>query len=164
MPETKPGDLPSLFNARCYAEGALAALAATRAKPEHIAGLDRVCTQMERWPEISRGELNKLNTAFHDAIRDIAANRYLAGFRDQVMFHHWQLRMPVMFTDAQIVVSHQEHRAILAGIKAGDPDAAERAARAHVNTTRAIVIEVLESMAASRAAAGAQDPSSILNL
>ncbi|SDI20547.1 GntR family transcriptional regulator [Alloyangia pacifica] len=144
--ETDPSDLPRLFDARAISEGTLAALAARACPPERLRELEDLCTAMETWPEITRGELNKHNVRFHEVIAAAADNRFITEFWEKTLFQHWQLRLPVMFSAEQIVVMQAQHRAIFTAIAEADPERAEMAAREHVNTTRDIVLAALKDL------------------
>ncbi|WP_353475283.1 GntR family transcriptional regulator [Salipiger sp. H15] len=141
--ETAPDDLPKIYEARGMAEGALAALAARNATPALVQHLEELCAGMERWPEIGRAELNRLNGGFHAAVAEAADNPYILEFWQKAQFYHWQLRMPVMFSEDQIRTANAEHRAIFEAVRDGDAGRAGFAARAHVETTRGIVLDAL---------------------
>ncbi|QPM89173.1 GntR family transcriptional regulator [Pseudooceanicola algae] len=146
VPETRPAEVPNLFEARAVAEEALAVLATRRGGPDLAVQLEQLCDRMETYPDISRAELNALNQTFHEAIRDAAANPHIAEFWDRAQFRHWQLRLPIMFSQDQILMAHTEHRRIADAVSAGQADAAGAAARAHVEATARIVTEALETV------------------
>jgi DNA-binding GntR family transcriptional regulator len=70
----------------------------------------------------------------------------LAEMHQRTQFHYWNLRLPVVFGHEQTLRSNEQHRQIVAALALGDPDAAEAAARAHIQTTFAIVKEALEDV------------------
>ncbi|HEV7260327.1 MAG TPA: GntR family transcriptional regulator [Bosea sp. (in: a-proteobacteria)] len=129
----------AIFESRAAAEGATARLAARRVTPEELARLSALIEQMQPAESLTRHELNRLNGLFHQAIVDAAANPLLAQFHERTQFQYWMLRVPVLFAEHEIRHSNEQHAAILAALAAGDEDTAERAAREHVETTRAIV-------------------------
>lgn len=141
--ETSPKDLPKIYEARGMAEGALGALASRNATPGLLDRLEELCDEMDRWPGITRAELNRLNSEFHGTIAEAADNPYIHDFWQKAQFYHWQLRAPIMFSDDQIRAANREHREILAAMRSKDNTRAGFAARNHVESTRAIVLGAL---------------------
>lgn len=94
-------------------------------------------------PRLPRAELNRINTEFHNQIVTSAANVFLAEFHARTQFYYWMLRIPIMFSDDQIIATVDQHRAILDALRRHDADAADRAARQHVEATMRIVVPAL---------------------
>lgn len=129
----------AIFESRAAVEGATARLAARRISKAELAKLATLIEQMRPADSLTRHELNRLNGLFHQSIVDAAANPLLAQFHERTQFQYWMLRVPVLFAEQEMQQSNEQHRLILAALTAGDEEVAERAARQHVETTRAIV-------------------------
>lgn len=129
----------AIFESRAAVEGATARLAARRITEAELATLSELIDRMQPAETLTRHELNRLNGAFHQRIVDASANSLLAQFHERTQFQYWMLRVPVLFAEQEIRHSNEQHEAILAALASRDEDAAERAAREHVETTRAIV-------------------------
>lgn len=128
-----------IFESRAAIEAETARLAARKITPEVCDVLTAIIEQMEPGGHRPRLALNRLNTEFHERVAKAAGNVVLAQFHERAQFYYWALRVPVMFSDEQLIATNDEHRELLAALRAHDEDAAERIARAHVETTRAIV-------------------------
>jgi len=129
----------AIFESRAAVEGATARLAARRITKAELARLAALIEQMQPADSLTRHELNRLNGIFHQSIVDTAANPLLAQFHERTQFQYWMLRVPVLFAEHELRQSNEQHQLILAALTARDEDGAERAARQHVETTRAIV-------------------------
>jgi DNA-binding GntR family transcriptional regulator len=85
---------------------------------------------------------SELNHALHRLVREISGQQVAAGLLErlnaQLVRHQFQLAL----RPGRIKVSLPQHLAIIDAIIARDPDAAERAARAHLNS----VIEALSDI------------------
>jgi DNA-binding GntR family transcriptional regulator len=128
-----------IFESRAVIEGSVARLAARRISKDMCARLDALVVQMEPGANMRRQELNRLNREFHGLIVDAAANSLLATFHERTQFYYWMLRIPVMFSDEQLTSTNQQHRQIVKALRRGDEDAADKAAREHVEATMRIV-------------------------
>jgi DNA-binding GntR family transcriptional regulator len=131
--------IQAIFESRAAIEAETARLAARKITPEACDALAALIEQMEPGGHRPRLALNRLNTEFHERVAKAAGNVVLAQFHERAQFYYWALRVPVMFSDEQLIATNHEHRELLAALRAHDEDAAERIARAHVETTRAIV-------------------------
>ncbi|VVE43169.1 GntR family transcriptional regulator [Pandoraea nosoerga] len=132
-------EVQAIFESRAAIEAETARLAARKITPQACDALAALIEQMTPESHRPRRVLNRLNTEFHERVAKAADNVVLAQFHERTQFHYWALRVPVMFSDEQLVATNHEHRELLAALRAHDEDAAERLARAHVETTRAIV-------------------------
>jgi DNA-binding GntR family transcriptional regulator len=93
--------------------------------------------------EQPRSQLNRRDRSFHELVVAASRNSLLAEMHQRTQFHYWNLRLPVIFGREQTQRSNDQHKQILAALKVGDPDAAEAAARAHIQATFEIVSEAL---------------------
>lgn len=86
-----------------------------------------------------------LDQDFHRAIWDASGNRRLASICENLV---GQLRIGNNISarvPGRPAASLSEHRAIIDGIVAGDPDSAERAARQHVERAREALSEMMSA-------------------
>ncbi|MGC3993176.1 MAG: GntR family transcriptional regulator [Propionicimonas sp.] len=136
-----PEEILEYLEARAEVEAAAARLAASRITPAQLTGLEELLAHMEGEP--NRRLFNELNSAFHDRVTEAGGNRVLAGFARSSKINYWTFSRPVVFTAAQDALVDSEHDELLAALRAGDEDAAERIARAHVRHTAAIIADAL---------------------
>jgi DNA-binding GntR family transcriptional regulator len=82
------------------------------------------------------------DASFHDAIMDLAGNRLIRDTlsRQHTHFHIFRLMFHARVTEEAL----DEHAAIIAAFKLRDPDAAERAMRAHIERSRDRLIPAFE--------------------
>lgn len=125
-------------------EGYAARLAAERIDAAGLAALGELMAQVEQTEQRPRSEINRLNRRFHAEIVRASRNTLLADMHERTQFQHWNLRLPVVFLKEQLAQSAEQHRRIFEALKTRDGDAAERAAREHIEATMHIVAEALE--------------------
>ncbi|CNE97630.1 GntR family transcriptional regulator [Mycobacterium tuberculosis] len=125
---------------RMVVEGLCAAKAAERATAADTAGLREIGAAMRS--AVASGDVlgySRLNERLHRRVREISGQRtasdVLERLRAQNVRHQFRLAMH----PGRPQTSLPQHLAIIDAIAAGDPDAAERAARAHLRS----VIETL---------------------
>ncbi|AEQ52367.1 GntR family transcriptional regulator [Pelagibacterium halotolerans] len=143
---TNPANARFIFETRISTESYATRLAAQRGSSQQKKRLISLMSKMDNYKEISRAELNRLDRTFHETIVAMAANPLLAEMHERTQFHYWNLRLPIFFNEEQTVASNAQHRSIFEALESGDPEAAEKAARDHIETTSNIVREALESM------------------
>lgn len=133
-----------LFEVREVLEGLVASLAATRCTDAEVAAMravvDEGCDAAERG---NLTALPALNTRFHTLLATSARNAMLA----ETIEH---LRHLIEWIYSQRIAqraprSWQEHSRIVDAIAGGDPDTAERVARAHIAMARAAYVDLRES-------------------
>jgi DNA-binding GntR family transcriptional regulator len=133
-----------LFEVREVLEGLVASLAATRCTDAEVAAMRAVVDEGRHAAE--RGNLTALpalNTRFHTLLATSARNAMLA----ETIEH---LRHLIEWIYSQRIAqraprSWQEHSRIVDAIAGGDPDTAERVARAHIAMARAAYVDLRES-------------------
>jgi DNA-binding GntR family transcriptional regulator len=128
---------------RILLEGLLAARAAERVSAADIAMLRKLSRDMRT--AVEKSELltySELNARLHGAIRDIAAHetasRLLRQLRDQTVRHQFSLSL----VPGRPMVSLPQHEAIVVAITARDPEAAQQAMHAHLQS----VIEAFRAL------------------
>ena len=120
--------------ARLLVEPELAALAAVRATPSAIARLKSIYKSLPGSPTVA--EAADRDIAFHDAIADLAGNKVLGLMLQSVAEIGRQSRQ---FTLKKFGLrrAHEHHGKILAALAAGNPAAARRAMKAHLDSALA---------------------------
>jgi len=139
-----PATFRSIFEARMAIEGYATRLAAERATPEALAGLEQLVLEMDKDEEIPRSEVNRLNRDFHKRIVALSGNPFFIEMHERTQFQHWNLRLPVVFMKDQLGRSAEQHRAILQALKDRNPEMAERVTREHIESTMSIVADALD--------------------
>lgn len=131
-----------VLHVREVLEGLTAALAATRASTEQVAGLGAVFAEMER--ALSGGDLIRysvLNGAFHARVLEVAGSPQTAILVDSLQFPLVKRQFRPVLTQARKTASLGEHRDLLRAIETRDADGAERAARSHIQHIRAALAQ-----------------------
>lgn len=138
-----------ILEVRIGVEGLCAAKVAERLTDEQAADFSRLRADMVA--SVEEGDLveySRLNRALDVRVRELShhatASEVLARLHAQSVRHQFKLSS----RPARAKVSVLEHTAIIDAILAKDPDAAERAVRAHLRS----VIEALREVAAREAA------------
>jgi DNA-binding GntR family transcriptional regulator len=128
------GTLLEMFQLMAELEGLHARLAARRAGHEHKKRLEtaheRLCDVLKRNdPQL----FYDVNREFHEAIYDASQTEFLAEQTRTLRRRVAPYRRYVTFQPGRMVATISEHRRILDAILNADGDAAQRAAREHVN-------------------------------
>jgi DNA-binding GntR family transcriptional regulator len=134
----------AIFESRAAIESATARLAARYITDPQLEALDGMLDAMEPTNEISRIELNKINTRFHELIVRASGNAILIQFHERTRFYYWALRVPVLFADAQLHDTNREHRELVDALRRREEDRAEHLARLHVESTMTTVEPALQ--------------------
>src|SRR5436190_20003778 len=128
-----------LFEARRLIEPVIAGLAARRATKEEIQEMERILEAQAK--EIAAGNTGLAqDAAFHVAIGTAAHNRAITRIVHAAMDLLAQRRAGAIGTPGRPTRSHEDHRRILAAIRAGDASGAERAMLDHVVAVEALVL------------------------
>ncbi|WP_425147884.1 GntR family transcriptional regulator [Deinococcus sp.] len=120
----------------------LAAAQHTRSEAETLA---QALEALESAPASDEREQTRLDLAFHRAVAQAAHNAALLDLSRDL-----EQRVALIKHQTRISNAHpqtaEQHRAILEAVLARDPDAARTAARLHVRTFAALVLQNLESL------------------
>lgn len=137
-------DLLAVYVVRERLEGIAARLAASRATPELVEGLQELQRRMEEAAaQRATSDLARLNIEFHRLIRRAAGNRYLDRFLLQV--EHAVRRFPqsTFAVPSRADAALAEHQAIIEAIAAGDAPLAEQRAIEHMRQARELRTRML---------------------
>ena len=127
-----PGDkerLRQCAQARLLIEPELAATAATRATPSGVKKLKAACEAMAANADLTRAA--ELDIVFHDMIAELAGNKVL-GVMLKSVAELGRLSREVTLKRFGVERANGYHARILAAIVAGDPAAARKAMKAHL--------------------------------
>lgn len=137
-------DILALYVVRADLEGLAARLAAQRRPAGLVAALDRVGEDMaSAASDRDVAQLARLNLLWHRTLREGAANTYLDRFLGQVEHAVRRLPSSTLGAPGRAEEALREHDAVTRAIEAGDADAAEAAALAHMHRAREIRLSVL---------------------
>jgi DNA-binding GntR family transcriptional regulator len=133
--------LISIYEVREVLEGLAARLAVENAGRRLIRTLEEVLTEHERAVErVDLTAASEADMAFHRLVREAADNPEVVRMLDEVQT---QVRLAMRTTQVtrgpKLAVA--DHRAIFTAMEAGDPAAAEQAARAHIARLKATLAE-----------------------
>ncbi|GAA0923848.1 GntR family transcriptional regulator [Pseudonocardia zijingensis] len=149
------GDLGTLLDAyelRAVVDGLAARLAAERAQREQVRHLRRAIDDQRAAvdPWVPRG-YTQSNVDFHEQIAYLSGNEFVIN-QAPLLRMTAQVFTPVALVRPESAVrAIREHTAITDAIEAGDPAAAERLARAHIEAT-------IAQLKQNRSAAQASQP------
>ncbi|MFF4238071.1 GntR family transcriptional regulator [Actinomadura geliboluensis] len=125
---------------RMVVEGLCAAKAAARATAADTAELREIGEEMRA--AVASGDVlgySRLNELLHRRVREISGQRTAAGVLERLRAQNVRHQFRLAVHPGRPQTSLPQHLDIIEAIAAGDPDAAERAARAHLRS----VIETL---------------------
>jgi DNA-binding GntR family transcriptional regulator len=112
-------------------ESMAARIAATSATPAEIDALTMLMDAFEEDPTGHLTEYSDANMAFHRAIIRLGGVELMSSLTDHLFIHMRAVRAVTMTHDNRAQRSVADHRAIIAALRAGDPDLAERLVRDH---------------------------------
>jgi DNA-binding GntR family transcriptional regulator len=132
-----------LYAMRELLEGAAARLAAQHATPTEVTYMRHLLDEFRSTKDPDR--LAAINRNFHRTIRDAAHNRYMVQSLNDLGEALALLRGTTFSVKGRPETAAMEHRAILDAIRKGDPDTAEREARAHIRKAQDLRMQMLNS-------------------
>ena len=112
-------------------ESMAARFAATAATPDDIAGLTGLMDAFDEDPTGHLTEYSDANMRFHRAIIRLGGIGLMATLTESLFIHMRAVRAVTMTQDNRAQRSVADHRAIIAALRAADPDLAERLVRDH---------------------------------
>jgi DNA-binding GntR family transcriptional regulator len=140
-------DLDEIFPLLAVLEAHAVVEAIQRAGPADIARLDDIHAELEAAAEA--GDINQFfeaNQRFHVAVQNLSGNRRLGELIDDMRKVLKLTRHHSLLRDGRPEESLNEHRRIMAAIRAGDVEAAEREMHAHLLAGRAAIASVVAQL------------------
>lgn len=136
-------EIKDIYEVRMALEGYAARLACQRATDEQVAALSAFFDARPQQPGRGNPSFVDFNTTFHQLITEAANNGYFQRLADSNRFYSFNIQLAQRYDLQDVTDSNLQHRAILDAIVGRDPDAAERAARAHVGFSLRLIVERL---------------------
>ncbi|MDQ6772996.1 MAG: GntR family transcriptional regulator [Candidatus Dormibacteraeota bacterium] len=146
--EHTPAEIREIFECRSGLEACAARLAAARRTAEAARAISAMAHD-DSLLAPDRGRRVEANDRFHQLVVAAAANRMLAELIERSRLFHFNHRLAAAYSEPEMVQSQREHAAIAEAIAGGDEDAAEEAARRHVETALAAALAKLDLIAAT---------------
>jgi DNA-binding GntR family transcriptional regulator len=129
-----------IFEVRTTLEGMCARLAAERIAPEEIDEMEQLVHDFDRvLREGDNQALIAVDRKFHQKIYEASGNRFLARALDDMYDMIYRLFFFSLDRMGSVRANVEEHRDILAALKAGDGRAAERLIQRHIMHFQAMV-------------------------
>ncbi len=126
-----PGQMRDLYVVRAALEGVAAREACPKLTADDVRELEALVDQMSRLVDYP-DEMLRLGNAFHDRVLAAAGNVHCEQVVRQLKGHLARYQAVTATIAPRRRDAYAEHRAILEALQSGDPDEAERRARAHV--------------------------------
>ncbi|MFG6176264.1 FadR/GntR family transcriptional regulator [Halomonas sp. THAF12] len=136
-------DVDSVFESRLVVEAAIARRAARYIDDAGLTKLDRLLeAQSQLFDSPVHFQLSDQN--FHKLISEYARNDILLRYSEELYAYGLNIRRQVMVETGSIEQSYREHGRIVEALRAGDPDAAERAMLSHLDSVYRTTREKLD--------------------
>ncbi|MFE4465272.1 GntR family transcriptional regulator [Oerskovia sp. NPDC056781] len=135
-------DLHRVYDVRARLEGLLARDACERARPADVARLSRLVDLMDAVRD-HEDEVLRIGAQFHGQIATLADNRWCSELLRQIRGHVDRYRSLSARERVGTTDHVDEHREVASAIASGDPDAAERAMREHIERSGAMAARAL---------------------
>jgi GntR family transcriptional repressor for pyruvate dehydrogenase complex len=131
-----PRDLTQFADLRSALEHHGARRAAELATGDEVAELQALCDAMDR-RDLPYDEAIRIDFAFHRRLVEITGNELMVNVMSVLQEFIVEAMLQTTPQPRDRSVSRRLHRAIVEAVRRGDPDAAERAMREHMEVTRA---------------------------
>jgi DNA-binding GntR family transcriptional regulator len=136
------GEITDIYEVRTALEGYAARLACQRASDEQLEVLRSFFDTRE--PQITRyAAFAEFNVLLHEQISVATDNPYLRRLAQAHRFFTFNHQLGRHYDDRELVESDRQHAAIVSAVLARDPDAAEQAARNHVERSLRMLLDHL---------------------
>lgn len=137
-----------LYTVREALEAMASRLAAKRLTKRRLAMLKSALDKQARSLKDEDVEgYTKATIEFHDTILEAAGNKTLSRMLEAVYAQIEALRLRIFYLPSRLEASYAEHQRIYQALAEGDPAAAEREARQHIETTTSEVLSLLADAA-----------------
>ena len=137
-------DIQKIFEVRLELEPYAAQLAAGRATPEQISAMEHLFDDVDEL--IRQGDPHQLICLDHEAHRllfQAAQNEFLEEILEQLYTHILRLWYLSLHKVSRLAKAIEEHRHIIAAVKAGDGERAAQIMRAHLTGFQSEFMAVL---------------------
>ena len=137
--ELKRDEVECIFEIREALEALAARRAARRMSEQDAAGLEQLIALMRKHAENS-GEMERLDTEFHDRILSLADGNRLKRMLGDLRADILPWRFIALATSERRAATADEHSAMLAAMRSRKEDAIVETAIAHIQNTKAAVL------------------------
>lgn len=134
--------ISELYKIREVLEGTAAGLAARQISPIELEAL-RDLTKLQDAAKDDVDEASRLNKIFHQTISQCARNRYLIDMINGLDLSMALLGRSTLGLEARKSEAIVEHREILDALGKADPEAAEAAAKKHIQSSHAARLKIM---------------------
>lgn len=136
-------DLDEIFPLMALLEGRCAFEAAHNAGAPDIRRLEEMHARLEKHARAGRIDAYyATNAEIHQALQDLARNRWLSGAIDDLRKVLRLSRLRSLHLPGRIDESLAEHLAVFAAVRKGDAERAERVMREHLLNQRAALVKI----------------------
>jgi DNA-binding GntR family transcriptional regulator len=136
-----------MFQVMGELEGLCARLAARRITPPQLEALRAIHARLDAAGDADVDRFYDINTEFHEAIYEAAANAFLAEETRRLRNRVAAYRRRVTHMPTRVEDTLREHQAVLDAIAARDPEGAHRAMRAHLTLLGENLLDLIAAMA-----------------
>ena len=137
-------DIDETFGIRSVLESYAARLAAENHTPEGLAGLEKKIQEYQNCLELGQAaELEKINTRFHELLYTLSNSPRLIKMINDLKAQIHRFRHIILSRENMARQSNQDHRRMVAAIRAHDADGVEKLVREHILRGKAAVLEQL---------------------
>ncbi len=141
--EMSERDIDEIFPILALLEGRVVEEATGRLTSADISRLELIHAELERHGTANdANQFFEANQAFHNALQELAGNRWLSQLIDDTRKFLKLTRRDSLRLDGRISQSLAEHRAIMAALKAQDAGAAARQMHDHILSGRAALAKL----------------------
>ncbi|WP_280569946.1 FCD domain-containing protein [Chromohalobacter sp. 296-RDG] len=127
-------DIDSVYESRLVIEASIARRAALKIDDHGVAQLEKMLKTQSECDEVYPIPFQMSDKAFHRLISEYADNAILVKYTDELYSFDLNVRRRVLLEPGAVERSYREHIYIVEALKRGDPDAAERAMLAHLDS------------------------------
>ncbi|KEA63953.1 Transcriptional regulator, GntR family [Marinobacterium lacunae] len=139
-------DVHTVFDSRKVIEAAIARNAARNIDRVGLEALRKLLDQQQQlFNEPVHFQLSDKN--FHKLISEYAGNEILLKYTEDLYSYGLNFRRLVMQMEGSIERSYREHEAIYSALEAHDPDRAEQAMLAHIESVYCTTVEAMQGNA-----------------
>ena len=138
-------DIEEAFGIRSVLESYAARLATIRHKDGELAPLEKKLADYEAC--LSQGRIDELpgiNTDFHDLLYGLSRSPKLVKMINDIRVQIFRFRQVILKIDGMARVSNEDHRLMMAAIRAREADRVERLVREHILRGQEIVLREFE--------------------
>lgn len=127
-------EIDSVYESRLVIEAAIARRAALKIDAYGVAQLEKMLETQSECDQTNPIPFQMSDKAFHKLISEYACNAILLKYAEELYSFDLYVRRSVLLEPGAVERSYREHVYIVEALRRGDPDAAERAMLAHLDS------------------------------